>query len=514
VSSSPSKRGIWHPACLEALSKIIVIDFYVAKASHIEIEQAITGGNIEHVKSAFVRGTDDIMFRRYVNKSEMEYPGVPLKFPFSHIEAQHDKLFRNNDETHLQIIIHPRGVLKYRAMPIPQDEIECKRTYESIQVAIKSDDQLLQRACALASTFPDGLDITSAQIPANLRCLLLPKLETHLPIGKDSGGRREMYVLVKAEEMAAEGQPSAYFRRKIIEGSLMENSSVRGIFVIDSKPNRFQYLLQLKCTTFEADEIIWKMHESAHDFRVTFGTRTYDLWRLIQRQSIDGIWRTHATPAAHQFKVALQKRAGSTKDILWPTLRHCDQIAMAWEAARASLMAQEPQALDTVDRFYQYLTLYNFMPTSKPEYLEACRAAFADLAAKYLEEGGRRLLCAILSLPGNADNTEIGRAVEQRIPNQISQNPKWEETIRRYPLRILSAYYRDLGGSNDLPILRANLQGISALRNKATAHSDPQDFFVNAIDLSGADWATKIKDIDSKVCAAIAEIGAERKLVG
>jgi len=117
---APLSRGIWHPAFLEELRKIIVLDFYVAESTLVTVAEAFAKDQIRHVKAGFVRGVQDVMVRRYVPRYLQKNGRVPLSLPFSYLSDDDlRKVFTlNQNFSDLQVIIYTEKLLKYRGQKI------------------------------------------------------------------------------------------------------------------------------------------------------------------------------------------------------------------------------------------------------------------------------------------------------------------------------------------------------------------------------------------------------------
>jgi hypothetical protein len=516
---APLGRGIWHPAFLEELRKIIVLDFFVAQSTLVTVANAFADGQIQHVKAGFVHGIHDVMIRRYAPRYLQRSGRVPLSLPFSHLldNELRDIFAIGRGFPELQVIIHPEKLLKYRGAQVPNGD-DWNRAHEAIKNIVVTADinELIKRSCAIANEIePSGDNNEKFEIPPDLKQIFSLDVEPYMPIGPQYGNKKEYYVLIRAQRSEKDETPSERFRQQVILGTLMSDPNVREISEVESKPQKFHYAIQLETSSYDLDDIVFRMHEWAHDNNIAFGTRTYELWRYLSRDSIAGIERTTMEEFERDFLAEAKQLAVDIRSLIL-TNDQRRKIASAWQSARFT-MAQFGSCRRHVGEFYLFLTLYNFQKTSaESDYFQGCETAWLQMV-RHMERMAEDLLIEALSLKpvggsGKPTREDIAKEIERKIENKISKNTEWKE-IKKYPVRIAAQYFDDLVGSKDHLIrFRRHLSEIFGKRNWV-AHSD-HDLFEEFINLRGQDWPEKLKKVElatTQVSEALMDIDQEMK---
>src|SRR6266704_2268696 len=107
-----------------------------------------------------------------------------------------------------------------------------------------------------------------------LPCRESARIEPYAPIGPRYGDKKEYYVLIRAQKAAKDENPSERFRQQIVSDLLMNNPNIKEISEVDSKPQKFHYAIQVEASSYDVDDIIFRMDSWAHHNGVPFGTRT------------------------------------------------------------------------------------------------------------------------------------------------------------------------------------------------------------------------------------------------
>ncbi len=360
-------------------------------------------------------------------------------------------------------------------------------------------NDLIERSCAYAKEIPSSGDGAEPfEYPEDLKAIFSLGIEPYAPIGPRYGDKKEYYVLIRAQKAAKDENPSERFRQQIVSDLLMNNPNIKEISEVDSKPQKFHYAIQVEASSYDVDDIIFRMDSWAHHNGVPFGTRTYELLRYLSRDSIAGIEHTTIDEFERDFLAGSMKLVGDIRSLRW-TNDQRRKIASAWQSSCARL-ARINSCMKYVGDFYLYLALYNFQRTSaEPDYLRNCGTAWLSLSLQ-LETLAEIALVQVLELkPSNGAKSvtkeEIAKAVEIRISEKTSKNEAWKE-IKDYPARILAQYYDDLTGTKGrLSRFRQNLNPISKIRNwlAHTGHDGPFEDFIN---LRSQDWLEKFEKVE------------------
>jgi hypothetical protein len=501
---APLSRGIWHPAFLEELRKIVVLDFFVARATLVTIEDAFSSieQRIRHVKAGFVRGVQDIMIRRYVPRYLLKNGKVPLSLPFSYMsDDEMQKMFEvGTESSNLQVIVYPEKLLKYRGAKVAQGQA-WNAAHELIKDVVLTSDinELIERSCMLAKEVAiseHGQD--KFEFPKDIGPVFSLGVESYMPLGSQYGARKEYYVLISAPRTERDETPSEEFRKQIVLDFLMNAASVREISEVDSKPQKFHYAIQIEASTYEVDEIIYRMHVWAHDNRISFGTRTYEVWKYLSRESIAGIEHTTMDEFERDFLADARQLAGNIRSLKL-TNEQRRQIASAWQKSRA-MLARVSSSRKSIGEFYLYLALHNFQRAGyEDDYFKKCKGSWLDLYVE-VEELSQQMLIKELELtPATGSKSvtkeQIALGIEGRLPEKTSKNADWKE-LRKYPARMLAQYYDDLtSGRGKVARFRKHLKAITDIRNWA-AHTGRDGPFEEFVNLRQDDWQQKFKNID------------------
>jgi hypothetical protein len=494
-------RGVWHPAFLEQLRGIVVLDFYVAQTNLFAVEKAFQNKHFQYVKAGFLRGIQDVMIRRYVPKSLTSGDGVPLSIPFCHYtDDQLKAIFATGElDSKLQVIIYPNKIFKYRGEKVPLGEEEWIQASATIEERIQRADfdKLIARSCKLASEF----QVQSADqtiIPEDLRAIFSLRPEEYEPIDPESGDKREYYVFIRAQRASSDETLDPGFKKQIVLGVLMEHPRVREIAEVQSsRPHKFDYSIQMEATSRDVDEILYHMHRWAEENNISFGTRTYEVWRYLSRDATSGIELITMSEVERKFLEEL-RNVDPAKDIRSLSCSNDQRrrLAELWQKSRISLGGIDNCKRNMGD-FYLHLTLFNFNKSGNRN-LQQCRVAWHDLTIQ-VERMCEELLAIVLNIQSSGERTkEIAREIENRIP-ETSLNENWKDKIRGYPWKIVTRYYDEISGEKGrLPHTRKHADSIFKIRNWV-AHGGHETLFRELITLENTEkWSDRLSKVEEE----------------
>jgi hypothetical protein len=509
----PEKRRIFHPAFLAALRKDMLIEFYVAKSIQ-EVERAFDSNKIRHVTASHVRGIEDIVIRRYIDKRTTE-GGIPekLSLPFCYLtDKDFDRAFdTSSNASSLKILIDPKHIMKIRGVAVPpQSPEEWKATSEEILAAI---DYGLEEKEALA--FAKGIP-SSTNIPKKFEPIFSLGTEEIVPIGKDhKNGIREVYVLVSSEghEGSAATRPFMIY----INDHLMKDKKVRDICQItkilpQKRQSPFEFLLRLKCTAFETDDVIYSMQKWAARNKVRVGTRTYDLWRHITRNSIDGIIDGRLTEAEQVFLAGLFSIDPEANWNLAGEIRErLAESALRHDAELRKLGRLGVEAGRHLKDFYYNLVLVNIdTPRDKIRYVEDSQKAWTQLY-KYFERWSKALLAHALKEPPTISNSALTSALLAKFSKELEKTP---ESVKNDPIRMFVRFYPICRPSAPVQLMNVAREAnnlITPPRNYSS-HGGNETEWSDFIRLNRDDWQAPLEQLEAKanlMCKLLVELSKE-----
>jgi len=509
-SKPERRRGIFHPALLEALQKHVVFEMFVARSAP-EINQAFREGAIRHVNASHVRGIEDVLIKKYVADGAMFGTKIPgLSVPHCYLSKERYKsAFEEGPHVpHLKVLLNPRGTLKFRGKGIPQlSDPEWEKLCVSISRTtgrVGTIDQIV----SLAKNWPaDG------RIDEKYRDIFID-VEDVVAMGKESQ-IRESYLLISTKTPA--GISSRERFRDYIRDSLIGDHRVRDIHIIEDtyitpepeeKRNQFEFLLRLKCTIFEADDILDGIARWGESAGVQIGTRTYDVWKPILRDSLGSIGDRISTEGLSLLS-ALLALSGDVQWKLEPQLR--ERFARAIERRLEQLeeaQTDEAEALKQSTKNFYYNVCLHSISYKKPtnsRFQREAKAHITDLYG-YIEYGARKILTDILGISSDCEFRDIKKALGARIA-------KSKESPDTNLIRILGQYYASLldQENNDFALsIRSSLEEIAPLRNDWVHHNESR--WYKAIFLPEENWEAQFVDLDTKIgiiCNLITEMAKE-----
>ena len=405
-TSTPKMRGIFHPAFLAAMQKYIVIELFVARSTQ-RIEKAFKDGKIDFVSASHVRGIEDVVVRRYIEGHTVK-PGTipslsqPYPLPYSRLTPEDfaDAFDVAPQAPSLKILIDPTEIRKFRGVRV--EEVSEKKWIdlcEEITVATHGRDAL-KEIIDIATMLPPG-----GSIPKKYQSVFSLGVENVPPVGRDSQ-IRETYLLISTESA---DETSVNLFRDFLNANLMDDVRVRDIFdfatIYAYPPIRrqpFQFLLRLKCTVFEADDILSLIQSWADRTRARVGTRSYDAWRTIKLSATRGILEATMT----QDEVALAKAlCAIDPDFILESHEFLERFAEAIRNhTRVVRKIRSSESWNDIagelTNFLHYICVYNCvkLPAKKRNYREEAAKHWNQLY-KFLETASRLLLINALQLP-------------------------------------------------------------------------------------------------------------------
>jgi hypothetical protein len=428
------------------------------------------------------------VIRRYIDTPTSERSALPSRFalPFSRLKDQEfNRAFDVSSGTpHLTILVEPRDILKIRGFPVPKlsDEEWTDKVAEIVRELNYGTRE--HEALSYARLVPEG-----TSLPLDFRSLFSPGVEEHVQMGIESN-KRDLYVLISAE--AADGAPGAPQFLIYANGFLMKDTSVRDIYritKINVLPHRkqtaaFEFVLRLKCTAFEADQIIRSMQEwGGSDLRI--GTRTYDLWHYIKKESLEGIPLSRMSESEQIFLANIYAKEPEAEWNKSNELREtiADSIRRhSLELRRLGKLGVEAE--HQLKEFYYNLVLFNIESPqhNKKKYFEDSQKGWTQLF-KYFERWSKTLLAHAMGCSPDIGNEELGDKLLERFRQDLENKPRG---VRNDPAKMFTALYSRIriDVSRSLAVILGDSNQIQALRN-LTAHGGHE-----------AEWETHIQIID------------------
>jgi hypothetical protein len=507
-STLPRRRGIFHPALLESQLTQLVIELYVVRSVQ-RVDRAFELRHIRNVTASHVRGVEDVLIRRYVERYASGSDLPDLDIPYSYLSS--DELDRALESASLKILVQPRDILKWRGVEINQADWD--RVYQQITEAIDSSD--LNEIIRVATGLEDG-----EKVPERLESVFCLGVEDVIPIGKAYGNQlRETCILVSTA--TKDGREATPQFRIYIRNFLMQDYRIRDIYQVNRvepathSNNSFRFVLRLKCTVFETDEIIDSMQqwaESNDEFRVW--TRTYDTWRNISRDSVNGIIASKMTPEVRKLLGAIKAkdlavlRTDYNGWLVFPGA--LQKVAVSLERHSETIKRLRRQC-QTLGELYCFFCLANFASSDEKRetYLTECGHKWRDLFGN-IELSCRLLLTKQLELPDDAKIEAIVAKLEQKIPERMRGFP---EELRRYSIRLFQRVYKDIQPGADRLVTTVNngLLEIQERRNLAIHGDNWWDW--KRINILAADsWEDELREFDETVkvmCVIIASLNRE-----
>jgi hypothetical protein len=511
-SKSPGRRGIFHPALLVALQKYIVLEMFVARST-LEVNRAFLEGAIRHVNASHVRGIEDVLIKKYVADGTLIGTRIPgLSVPHSYLSAEGFRAAFEEGELipHLKVLLEPRGTLKFRGKGIPPlNDDDWKKLCKSIS-RTAGRFGAIDEIISLAKRIPQdgGIDEKYRDIFIGI--------EPITPVGTESANPvRESYLLISTKTAA--GASSRERFRDYIRDRLIDDVRVRDIYAIadtymtpepEGKRNKFEFLLRLKCTVFEADKILEGIYGWGESAGVQVGTRSYDVWKSILRDSLGSIGDRISTEGLSLLSALL----ALSKDARWrlePQLREKFAKAIERNAERLDgARTDEAENLKQAMKDFYYNVCLHSICAKKPtdsRYQRDAKSCLTDLYG-YVESGARELLTHALNVPSDSDIREIKKALGARIGKAAeSQDTNLVRLLGQYYTRLLDCDANDLAS-----LIRDTLEQIAPLRNDWVHHN--QKKWSKAIFLPEENWELQFVELDKKIgiiCNLIAETAKE-----
>jgi hypothetical protein len=496
----PEARAVWHPAFLEEINRVIVIELLVARRlSHAILELSSRAKN---VYAGVIRGVQDIIIRRYAYQSDAEASGMipSLASDFTGLKkADIEELFEERDR--LRLMIYPSGIYKYRGM-------NTLRQPRQIRAAIARDlarsgkphdlkrfDRKIGEICQAAISSSRELGIAP-----ELKCYFLPELETNVPIGYQYGnGIRETYVLMAVQ--IHQDHMNSLFYEEVIGNILMNSAHVKEIFKIglaDPDGLRFDYVVKIKAQPYDTDKIIAALREWRDDTDAKIFTRTFDVTDVLQRTSIQGISDFDISEKMAGFRRVLYNdaghNAGSGNMLDWAFKERFSEIANEWHSAyqTAITLNSEETVRICTEIFVSTYLLYISPQSERDQNSKRISSALHDLYVT-IEDAAEP---AVLNYLG-CDKASIGQAVSQRYP-QAERNNNWDQN-KGDPLKVMIIHgstifphiASDSEFKNNIRACREALNRVIPMRNSFAhgGNSGSKDIF----DLHGSDWREKLQ---------------------
>ncbi len=518
---APRTRCIFHPAFLAAMQKYIVFEFFVARSTQ-KIEKAFTDGKIDFVTAGHVRGIEDIVIRRYVEGHSLTggRPGtIPSlskapSLPYSRLLTdEFDEAFDTDPQApFLRLLIDPREIRKFRGARVDElSERQWIGLLNDITVAAHGREAL-EEIIRLATDIPLG-----ESIPEKFRSVFSLGTEYVLPFGRNSQ-IRDTYLLISVEN--ADGSPSKTRFRDFLNANLMDDARVSDIYecgLINVNPeirrNPFQFLLRLRCSVFDADDILSLMQSWANRAGVRVGTRSYDVWKSIKHSATRGIVESTIT----QEEGALQKALFTIDpDFAFQTREMQEKFAEAISShTRLIKKIRSAKAWNGIiidlNKFLHYVCVYNCVnaPTKKEQYRESAAGHWNQLY-KFPESASRLLLIDVLKLPKDTKRDDILRKLMEADAEYFKKSPQAKDAGF---LKWFADLYDEVSGEKSAlsKMTRRVLQLVSGLRNLAV-HGGVGDDLDASITIGGYDWQSQFETLDEKVegmCQLIVKFASE-----
>lgn len=516
-SATPGHRAIWRTTFLGTIDYAVTIEFYAVH--HLTpVMKLFDDGRIARVYAGVIRGAHDIVVRRYFPRwrrpADDEFPSFTLESD-DDTRATLDRLLRNEDAWKLEIA--PRDILKYRGQPMQ---------IAGFDAAVRNGARLLGH--------PEGPEERTKQIELVQNILRLavecdskPALDSDLKtfvfddpeemIATGTGSdAREIYLFVGVDD-------SGYFinhprfDQQYVRTTLMKNALVREIFVIKSKiVPRFDFLLKLKCTSNQADDLISDMMAWADDNSIIIRTRTMEIGRYLLKSSLQSV--ADCNRGDNVWKFVDRIKAGndrSDKQLALELNQDSRDFAQLFEIAddwaRVSTRAGPlPRLGDKAFAFYVDV-LFNFVTVDKEEKVYFQRAVSVwrelyDMVPQAFDELRQALLASGLLGVVEAKNEEAALQAIKQFAFEKKPQAEWDKIKTEIAVQVfgilktLDTEQASTPPPNGGPKLtQADLKReetsyinhVRPLRN-TLFHGENYPKFAALIDLTGEDWKDRL----------------------
>lgn len=515
------QRAVWRPAFLEAVGLGMVIEFYAVPKDIFNVEDRFTHGpsmardKVKNVYAGIVRGSHDLCVRRYVRIDAMSDPQSQSFMTECNVATERFLKPRLRDRDKLILPISARNILKYRGRDVQSDTFQdqlaiINRAFGAGQspAIVEQRNEIIAEVLELADTE------ACAGVPEKLTPFMFDELEQIVPV-RDHPTNRETYVMVSRRSETDEGGAEKKFDEECIKTELMERSSVREIFSIETAPGNHQYLLKLKCTPKEADLVgrIIQAHGERNDLSVN--TRTIDFTSHLSASSLSSVNKSIKSAAVVDFLAEIRDR-GTEEQKDWANeLEHpiglIKQVIQIAEARAESIpkFKNNIAADDLVFSFYSSLLFYTIEedPVKKAEYFKLLQDAWSA-CYKMLENQATKVLSRLFKNGVFGDPANFSKPHEILRANVLNQikDKDWDkmrsDDMGLFYLIANRLQIKSEAKDNDAPKLRFpsrtnlakdkdNLRAIrEGYRNNIT-HARPE--LAPSLDLTQEDWAEKLE---------------------
>lgn len=504
----PAYRAVWKPAFLEAIKRVIVIDLRVARRLAGTIRK-LSEKNARFYAVA-IRGVQDVIIRRYAYRDEQRAGGdiPPLASFFTGLsEGDLHELFE--DRNALRIIIHPKDILKYRGVNTTDSDFA--------EQAKKIEQDLTKLQSRDLPTYMDRLDRVGSfatevnpefGVDPDLNEYFYDKCEKHIPIGYEfNNGIRETYILVGL--MAHEDRLRREFHNEMIAGALMNDDSVREIFIIRTLLGEgvpFNYLVKTKSKDYDTDRIIRNLRVWREGEDVSVITRTFDVTDYLKNSSVLGVANFDQGLSMSEFADTLSR--GDSRHILAEvdfenrvSRTRITQVAGAWsQIKQAALETDSDHQITTINDIYVSICLMNFArPEIKDEYRTRAESALLKLY-KCLEDSCIDVVATVTGCDPALDGHELGQAVVTRFP-KVLRNENWSK-FADHPERVVLAHANELleeKSSSELrgrlPNARRSLTSAGKFRN-SLVHGSRNIVMDSLANLRSDGWESGLEEVN------------------
>ncbi|HYI48848.1 MAG TPA: hypothetical protein VEX35_10330 [Allosphingosinicella sp.] len=504
----PAYRAVWKPAFLEAIHRVIVMDFRVAK----KLSQTIK--TLEEKNARFhavaIRGVQDIVIRRYAYRYERKNSGdIPPLASFFTGLAHNDlaELFQERDV--LRIIVYPKDILKYRGVDVREDLFtahakEIARDLSKLQVrgAGLYLDRLDEVGSLATEANPDE------GLPDAIKPYFFEEFEQHISVGEYSSSVQETYILIGLQ--VHDERLRREFFHEMIVGSLMNEDVVREIFAIRTMEGdlHFEYFVKLKARAYETNRIIRNLRTWHDSEDAVVLTRTFDVTDYLKNNSVLGVANFDQGLKISEFVEVLGendlRNIHSRIDLADAAhRRQLVFIASEWSRAKAAAEGTEETIhSDTIDVIYTNIALLTFAHgEDKDEYLDRVQAALLTMYQS-VEDRATEILAETVGAQDSMAGGELGLLVEKQHP-AVLRDGHWAE-IRSHPEKVLlvhagvvaSKAILDEGARSLVAQARRTLNRLWKLRN-SLAHTRRSDM-VRPLSIASSDgWEERLREVGS-----------------
>jgi hypothetical protein len=379
---------------------------------------------------------------------------------------------------HTKFLIDPRHIIKFRGEEVArQTDDEWNAMCQEFSRTIGTRRDALQQIISISTSIPPG-----ATIDERYRRIFCLGEEDVVPLGKQYQNR-ETYVAIAAERTEIDRV------RDYIRNDLVKDKRIRDIYEVaddDIKPesvhHKFAFLLRLKCNVFDTDEVVEALQNWAAE-KLRIGTRSYDLWHNISRDSIAAIG-DQTTEEELRFLNDLFEVDQSYTWVLGPELRERFAHTLSGKVRDFGKIrtAEVLRLQNSLKQFFYRVCLYNTVDDTEAQFRCArdARQAWLELFS-FVENAARTLLTKQLHMSYDAEATDISKAVIAKL--KLAEQKRETNLVR-----LFGTSYDALAGRPASPTshrVRTNIEAIAPLRNHA-AHDNPQ--WRREITIKGEQW--------------------------